>query len=272
MAGKHFHLEYSNSIAIVKMSRPQRLNTFNEIMWDEFGETVGRLARNLPRAVVLTGTGAAFSAGFDVNPDNPQVSALMAAIQAGNRSPIQELIGRIRHVVDTFTGLPVPIIAAMNGKAYGGGAELAVRCDLRVMDPGAVICFSEVSLGLMPDWGGGAALTRLAGPARAADLILTGREVTAGEASAMGLANRVSEPGKALAESIELAERIAKNGPRAVRSALEVIRSYGRMSLEESLELEMKKAVSLIASGECFHGISAFLSNQTPEFPDIDKD
>jgi enoyl-CoA hydratase/carnithine racemase len=272
MTEKYFHLEYSNHTAIVTMDRPDRLNAFNETMWDEFGETVGRLTKQLPRVVVLTGAGNTFSAGFDVNPDNPQVSALMTAIQAGDRTPIENLIGRIRHIVDGFTGLPVPIIAAVNGKAYGGGAELAVRCDMRVLEPGAVICFSEVRLGLMPDWGGGAALSRLVGPAHAADLVLTGREVSAEEALAMGLANRVTAPGQALAVSMELAKRIAQNGPRAVRSALEVIRSSGRLSLNESFELEMKRAVSLIASGECFHGISAFLSDKTPEFPDIRED
>jgi len=111
--------------------------------------------------------------------------------------------------------LPVPIIAAINGLAFGGGAELAVRCDMRVMDPGAVICFSEVRLGLMPDWGGGVALSRLLGRSLAADHILTARRVNADEALDMGLVNQVvprrdlpagagSEPGSHLRERIWL--------------------------------------------------------------------
>jgi len=154
--------------------------------------------------------------------------------------------------------------------AYGGGAELAVRCDLRVMDPDAVISFSEVRLGLMPDWGGAATLARLVGPAKASHMILTARKVTAREALTLGLINQVSSPGKVLEESIELAETIAGNGPRAVRCALEVIRSACDVPMQEALELETKSAITLITSGECYHGISAFLSKEKPSFPDIE--
>jgi enoyl-CoA hydratase/carnithine racemase len=136
------------------------------------------------------------------------------------------------------------------------------------MDPDAVICFSEVRLGLMPDWGGGAALSHLIGPARAADMILTARQVESGEAQSLGLANRISKPGKALEEAISIGEIISKNGPRSVRSALEVIRQSSNQTLEQSLELEFEKAVSLIASGECVYGIAAFLMKKEPEFPD----
>ncbi|MCP4694836.1 MAG: enoyl-CoA hydratase/isomerase family protein [Desulfobacterales bacterium] len=228
------------------------------------------MKKKTPRAIVVTGSGdKAFSAGFDVNIDNPQVSGLIEAVQEGRREPIEKLIGRIRGAVDGLASLPAPIIAAINGDAHGGGAELAARCDLRVMEPDAAICFSEVRLGLMPDWGGAPALTRLVGPARAADMILTARKVGAEEALSLGLINRISAPGRALNESIELAGAIAENGPRAVRTALEVIRSTGKQSLEEALAFEAEKAVELIASGECYHGISALLSKQKPEFPDL---
>ena len=138
-----------------------------------------------------------------------------------------------------------------------------------VVDPGAVFCFSEVRLGLMPDWGGGVALTRLIGPGRAADLILTARKVSAEEALSLGLANRVSESDGALAAALELAGAIAKNGPRAVRRALEVLRRTPGLSQSDALTLEMDRAVALIASGECAHGITAFMSRKEPEFPDL---
>jgi enoyl-CoA hydratase/carnithine racemase len=178
------------------------------------------------------------------------------------------MLGELRAILDRLFALPIPIIAAVNGLAYGGGAELASRCDLRVLDPAATICFSETKLGLMPDWGGGVALTRLIGPARAADLILTGRKIDANEAMALGLANRVSAPGASVAEAIALAESIASNGPRAVRSALEVIRRTPDMPLQEALALELDRASALIASGECVFGIGAFLSRTPPSFPD----
>ncbi|HRZ28772.1 MAG TPA: enoyl-CoA hydratase-related protein, partial [Spirochaetota bacterium] len=167
-------------------------------------------------------------------------------------------------------GLPVPMIAAVNGMAYGGGAELAMRCDMRVLDPGAVICFSETRLGLMPDWGGGTALIGIAGTSCAADLILTGRKVDAAEAYAMGLANRISGKGRSLEEALAIAEMIASNGPRAVRSALALSRGYAALNGVNSLDMEEKLAAELIASGECFHGVAAFLQKRKPDFPDID--
>jgi enoyl-CoA hydratase/carnithine racemase len=117
------------------------------------------------------------------------------------------------------------------------------------MDPDAVICFSEVRLGLMPDHGGAVGLTRLVGPSRAADVILTARRISAPEALSMGLVNRISAPGKALEESLSLARLIAAQGPRAVRHALKVIRRVDELTLQEALELETGEAVDLIASG-----------------------
>jgi enoyl-CoA hydratase/carnithine racemase len=124
----------------------------------------------------------------------------------------------------------------------------------------------------MPDWGGGATLAHLIGPARAADLILTGRKVAAGEAINLGLVNRISRPGQALEEAMSVAEMIAKNGPRAVTHALDMIRQSRNLSLDKTLDLEAQNAVSLIATGECFYGVSAFLEKKEPDFPDIDSD
>ncbi len=264
-------LERKDHVAVITIDRPHRLNTFNQTMWSELERVVAELRENLPRVIVLTGAGdKAFSAGFDVNPDNPQISNLIEAVEKHDRAPVEKLIRNIRTAVDGLVSLPVPLIAAINGKAYGGGAELAVRCDLRVMDPEAVISFSEVRLGLMPDWGGAAALAQLVGPAKAADMILTAREVTAREALALGLINRISTRARVLEESVELAETIAGNGPRAVRSALEVIRSACGIPMQDALELETERAVTLSTTGECYHGISAFLSRETPRFLDIE--
>lgn len=260
------------AVAIVTLDRPERRNAFNERMWSGLEEAVAVLQRDIPRVVVVTGAGGkAFCAGFDINPDNPQVSHLIGAVEAHDPVPVEALIRRIRNAVDGLVALPVPVIAAVNGLAYGGGAELAVRCDMRVADPKAVICFSEVRLGLMPDWGGGPALARLAGPAKAAELILTAREVEASEALSLGLINRISAPGMATDEAVALAEIIAGHGPRAVRRALAVIRRTADLTFEKALELETREAVALIASGECMHGIEAFLLKKKPEFPDLSE-
>lgn len=264
-------LERKGSVAIVTFNRPQRRNAFDEHMCAELEKAVLQLRSHSPRAVVVTGAGKNFCAGFDVNPDNPQVSRLIGAVERRERAPVEALICRLQEMAEGLVSLPVPVIAAVNGDAYGGGAELASRCDFRVMDPNAVFCFSEARLGLMPDWGGGPGLTRLIGASRAADMILTGRKVGAEEALRIGLVNRVSQPGMALEEATALAETIAQNGPRAVRHALAVIRRSAELPMKAALDLEREQAVSLIVSGECVHGITAFLSKQKPVFPDIES-
>ena len=261
--------ERKDKIAVITFNRPERRNAFNEAMWSGLEETIKELKDHLPRAIIVTGSGKAFCTGFDINPDNPQISGLIEAIQKQERPPIEILIKRMQSAVNDLVTLPIPVIAAINGDAYGGGAELASRCDLRVMDPHAVICFAEVKLGLMPDWGGGPSLTRLIGASHAADVILTGRKVGANEALKIGLVNRISAPGMALDEAMAIAKMIAKNGPRAVRHALTVIRQSHELTMTQALELECREAVTLITSGECILGITAFLSKQPPEFFDI---
>lgn len=262
-------LKRQEHIAIITLDRPAKHNTLDRHMWDCLDKTVAELRKNMPRVIVLTGAGdKAFCAGFDVNPENPLLTPLLSSAESHDKGPACDLINRVRTSTDNLVSLPVPIIAAINGLAYGGGAEIASRCDLRVMDSNAVFCFSEVRLGLMPDHGGVVGLTKLAGASIASDLILTARKVDAQEALQLGLTNRVSAPGKALEEALNLALSIAENGPRAVRHALSVIRRISDLTTQEALELETQEAVDLIASGECIHGVAAFLTRQKPQFPE----
>jgi len=271
MSKEGIRIERKGKVAILTIERPQRRNAFNEYMFSELARVTDELKAGMPRAVVITGSGdKAFCAGFDVNPDNPMVANLIDSMEKKETDSAEMLINKLRRTVDGFVSLPIPIIAALNGLTYGGGAELAIRCDLRVMDPDAVICFSEVRLGLMPDWGGGATLAHLIGSSRAADMILTARKVEAGEAINLGLVNRISRPGQSLEQAVMLGEMIAKNGPRAVKHALEVIRRSQNLPLNRTLDLEAEKAVSLIVSGECFFGVAAFLEKKEPDFPEID--
>jgi len=262
------HVERLGAVAVITLDRPARRNALDETMWSALGRAADQLATSLPRAIVLTGAGDAFSAGMDVNPDNPQVARLVAAVASGDAAAPRAMLDGIHAVLDRLFALPVPIIAAIGGLAYGGGAEIATRCDLRVVDPAATICFSEVRLGLMPDLGGGVALVRLLGPGRAADLILTARKLAATEALALGLANRVSAPGAARAEAIALAEQIAGNGPRAVRAALGILRRATDLPWRDAVAAEIDAAARLIATGECQQGITAVLGRTTPRFTD----
>jgi len=268
MAAAGVKLKRQDNIATVTLDRPERQNTMNAAMWAALDGVAAELEKDLPDVVVITGAGnRAFCAGMDVNPDNPQIKAVMEGVFNQDKAPVEKLIGLLRRVIDRLVSLPVPLIAAINGNAYGGGAELAARCDLRVIDPGAKICFSEVRLGLIPDWGGGVALTRLVGPGLAGELILTGRSIAADRALQIGLVNRISASGNAREEALRMAGDIAANGPQAVRSALEVIRKTPDMSYARALDLEFENAVSLIATGECIHGITAFMARKKPEFP-----
>jgi len=271
MSNGSVRVERREHVAVVTIDRPGRRNALGQAMWAALGSAAEELHGRLPRAVVITGAGEAFCAGMDVNPDNPQVAKLVGAVARGEVSPARAMLDELHAVLDRLFALPVPIIAAIGGLAYGGGAELATRCDLRVVDPAATICFSEVKLGLMPDLGGGVALSRLIGAGRAADLILTARKVGAAEAFALGLANRVSAPGGALAEAIALAETIATNGPRAVRAALAVIRGAVDRPAKEAIAAEVEAAARLIASGECQVGITALFARTPPRFVDPEQ-
>ena len=262
-------LERRGRAAILTINRPERLNTMNLAFFEALDVALDAIEADLPRALIVTGAGdRAFSAGFDVNPDNPMVAELMKGLQNKDREAAYQLLARCRRSVDRLAGVPVPVIAAINGLAYGGGAEISSRCDLRVMDPDAVISFSEVRLGLMPDWGGGPALVRMVGRSRATDLFVTARKVSAQEALSLGLANRVSEPGKVLECALQVAEEIGANGPRAVRAALKIMRTTLDLDFEAALDAEINEAADLIASGECIHGITALMSKTKPDFPD----
>jgi enoyl-CoA hydratase len=262
-------LERDESIAVITFNRPEKLNTFNKTFWDDLNICLEDLEHNPPRAVIVTGAGKrAFSAGFDISPENPQVSSLVDSLMKGVRQPVEDLIRFIRTSVDRLANLPVPVIAAVNGLAVGGGAELAVRCDLRIADPGASFAFSEVKLGLMPDHGGTVGLQRLVGTSRAMELIMSGNKIGAVEAHAIGLVNQVSEPGRCLECARALAGTIAANGPRAVRASLAVLRRAGELPLADALDLESRHAVELILSKECIEGITAFMSGKPAEFSD----
>jgi enoyl-CoA hydratase/carnithine racemase len=188
MMGGKVQVERKNKIALVTMNHTSRQNAFDESMFSALENATTELKQDLPRAVIITGAGnEAFSAGFDINPENSLMADFIKVLDNNDIELAGRLLKRIRKAVDGFVSLPVPIIAAINGLAYGGGLELATRCDLRVMDRTAQLCFSEVRLGLMPDMGGGPYLTQLVGSAVASDLILTARTINAEEALKIGL-------------------------------------------------------------------------------------
>jgi enoyl-CoA hydratase len=221
----------SRHIGLLTVNRP---HVRNALSWDAmraFAEGVEQAhATPALRALIITGAGKAFSAGGDMNDlkDSPTREAgLRLAIIMGD-------------ALARLDALPCPTLAALNGPALGGGAEIAVTCDLRVMAEDATIGFVQARLGLIPGWGGGQRLMRVVGYARALELLTTARVLSAGEAHALGLANQIAGAGQALVAAHKLAEQIAAHPPAAVQAAKRVLR-YG-LTPETGAALEHERA------------------------------
>jgi enoyl-CoA hydratase len=160
--------------------------------------------------------------------------------------------------------LPMPTIAAINGLAYGGGAELTLACDMRVMEKEATLSFSETRLGLMPDLGGTVRLIELLGHGRAMDLMCTARDISAEEGLQLGLINRVAIKGGALQTALDLATKIATNGPLAIREIKSV--ALAMRQRQAAMDTETEAAVRCILSDDSVEGIMAFLRKRPPDF------
>jgi enoyl-CoA hydratase/carnithine racemase len=161
---------------------------------------------------------------------------------------------------------PVPMIAAVNGVAFGGGCELALTCDLILASSGARFAQPESKLGIMPGLGGTQRLPRRIGLARASEMLLTGDAIDAGCALSWGLVNRVCAPEKLLLEALALAERIASNGPRAVQQIKQVIGSGWGLPIHQALELEIDAYNTVVGTQDRREGIRAFHEKRKPVF------
>lgn len=208
------------------------------------------------RAVVLTGQGdRAFCAGAD--------------LKERARMTAEEVHGFHAAVRDGFSGIeraPQAFVAAVNGAALGGGLELALACDLRVMAEGAEVGLPEVGLGIIPGAGGTARLPRVVGVGRAKDLILTGRRVGAAEALALGVVSRVAPAGRVREEAIALAEQVARNAPISLRQAKRAVDGGFDLPLDEALAFENRLYQDCLASKDRVEALRAFAEKRPPVF------
>jgi enoyl-CoA hydratase/carnithine racemase len=257
-------LERRDQVALITLDRPAKLNAFDQPMWEALGQILKELAAQPPRAVVVTGAGDAFCAGHDIHPESPLTAAMAKGMFAGDPEPVRQTLVQLKGTLGDLAALPVPTIAAINGKAYSGGVEIALVCDLRVMDSRAAICLQETRLGMMPDLGGTVRMQRLIGRARALELIYTSRKVEAEEALALGLVNRVTPAGSCLDAALELAAEIAINGPAALGGVKRV--ALRMDDLEQALAEETDQAVRCILSGEPAEGVAAWMARRPPRF------
>ena len=240
--------------AVVTLNRPNVLNALNQATMDELVQALESLERDEQvRCVVLTGAGRAFAAGADIK---EMAGASAPEMLAGYRFQQWE---RIRKVT-------VPLIAAVNGIALGGGCELAMLCDMIVAAETAQFGQPEINLGIMPGAGGTQRLTRAIGKARAMEMVLTGRPIPARQAEALGLVTKVVPAEAVLDEAVALAKEIAAKPPIAVRLAKEAVLKAFDTTVEGGLDYERKAFYLLFATEDRTEGIQAFLEKRKPVF------
>jgi enoyl-CoA hydratase/carnithine racemase len=244
-------------VLIWTLNRPQALNAFNVPLLEALLACVevAHSDRSV-RCAIVTGAGdKAFSAGADLKERRG-----MSLDEA------RAFVRRISQTFDAVASLPFPTIAAVNGVAFGGGFELALACDLRVVADSARLGLTEVSVGIMPGAGGTQRLPRLVGVARAKELIFSARRVEAVEALALGLANRVTPAAETLPVAQALAAEIAQQAPLAVRQAKHAIDAGLDLGLEAGLALEQKAYAPLLDTRDRLEGLEAFADKRPPRY------
>lgn len=253
-------------ITIVTIQREAKRNALHGELWVALKEAADRIAADPPRAVILTGAGGHFCAGMDLSFENPLLQELMPLLSEKDEAGLYALIRRLKAVPEAFANIPVPVIAAIEGACAGGGLEMALACDLRVAGAESFFSLPETRVGMMPDVGGTVRASRLIGRSRAAELILTGRRITADEALSWGMVNRLCPKGQALDVARQLANEIAENGPQATAAALSVLRSTTREVDAAAFEAETRGGVRALLSGEYLEGVQAFAMKRKPSW------
>ncbi len=244
----------SAHVAVIRLNRPDARNALNQAVRSGLAEQFAALGADADvRAIVLTGGERIFAAGADLR-------------DLADRSAIDILLRQSHRLWQAIAACPKPVIAAVNGLAWGGGCELAMHADLIVAGESASFCQPEVKVGVMPGAGGTQRLTRAVGKFKAMKLALTGLPVSAREADAMGLVSEVVPDGEVQARALELATLIASRPPLAVTQIKEVLIAGEDASLETGLMLERKAFQLLFASRDQKEGMHAFLEKREPQF------
>lgn len=255
MAYENIRLETEDGIAILTIDRPKALNALNSKTLQEIESALNSLPATA-RALIVTGGGdKAFVAGADI--------AEMASISAAQAREFAALGHRAFLALEQ---LPIPTIAAVNGFALGGGCELALACDLIYASEKAKLGLPEVSLGVIPGFGGTQRLTRVVGKMRAKELVFTGERLDAAKAKEIGLVLEVLPADQLLAHCKAVAGKILKNGPLAVSQAKRVIEFGADQDLRAANELERQGFAVLFGSEDQKEGMKAFLEKRPAAF------
>lgn len=249
--------ETSGQVCILTISAEKSLNALNSRILNELDEFLSKIDSSV-RVLVITGAGEkAFVAGADISEMNGLDGE--AGRQFGRRG--SEVFAKIEN-------LPIPVIAAVNGFALGGGCELAMACDIRIASSKAKFGQPEVGLGIIPGFSGTFRLPRLVGPGCAKELIYTGRAIRADEALRIGLVNKVVEPENLMEEVLELAGQIVEKSASAIAAAKASINSEYNSTVENAIDIESANFGSCFENQDQKEGMAAFLEKRKPAFTD----
>lgn len=247
-------IERNDAVAVVKLNRPDKLNALSPEMLAALADAFDQLnGEEAVHVIVLYGGERAFAAGADIE-------AMAKA------SPIDIHLRNTRASWQRLWAVNKPVIAAVRGVAFGGGCELAMGCDLIVAGEGARFGQPEIKLGIMPGAGGTQRLARAVGPARAMEMVLTGEPISAAEAKAAGLVNRVVPDERVLDEALALAKVIAERPAVAVRLARQALRFGVERTMVEGMELERRNYKLTYDTEDQKEGMVAFLEKRKANF------
>lgn len=248
----------SPEVMVVTLHRPGVANALNTEMGKELQKVMSSLSQNpgAVRVIILTGQGTnAFCAGADLK----------------ERAGIDDATWHQQHEVfenasKAITSCPLPVIAAVNGAAYGAGCELALACDFIYASESVKFALPEATLGIMPGLGGCQLLVRLAGEARAKEIIMTGKPFTAEQAHHWGVINHISYHDQVMTDALDTAKKIAKSAPLAVKAIKRSINEGASKPLKDALALELGYYKELISTQDRREGVAAFNEKRDPSF------
>jgi enoyl-CoA hydratase len=256
----HMTVEKEGSLCIITLNREERLNSVTIGMLEELIRAAEMVAEDSAmRALILTGKGRGFCSGADME----LINALLSMNGVQFRRVLRDLVQR---AVNSLENLELPVIAAVNGFATGGGVELALGCDFRIASEKAHFIFTEVKIGIIPDGGGIPRLTRLLGSGRAKELIMLGKSVDGREAERIGLVHKCVAPDQLLDEAKQWANQLAKCAPLAVGVAKRIIDMGMDVNLMTALDMTGIAQQELLCSIDFQEGIKAFTEKREPLF------
>ncbi len=249
--------ENRDGVFLLTLNRPQSMNSVNRELLAALAEEVKAIAFDpAVRVVVITGAGEkAFCSGADL-----KERVTMTPIE------VKQFVFTISNTFTMVENLPKPVIAAVNGFAFGGGTELAMASDIRIAAPTAVMGLTETSLGIIPGAGGTQRLARLVGKGKAKELVFLAQRLKATEALDIGLVNRVAAEGKLLDEALEMASKIKRNAPIALEMAKYAINYGSEIDLGSGLALESNCYAVTIPTKDRQEGLLAFREKRKPVY------